>query len=73
MAKKKTVEQRLRALERKAGGTPGKKKKRKATAKQKKTLSRLNSFAKTIQKANPSWKRSKVMKEAGVKYRKKYK
>lgn len=78
MAKRKTLAQRVAALERKvkSKGTrekSGKKtggKKRKVSGKASSALEKVNSYAKTIRRQNPSWRNSRVMKAAGKKYKK---
>ena len=74
MAKRKTLTQRVAALERKAGGRSKSKskggRKKKVSPKAKAALSKVNRFAKEIRRKNPRWSNSRVMKAAGAKYRK---
>lgn len=73
MASLKSLEARIRKLEGKKGSKRStKRKKTKQSAASKLALKRLNTLAKGIQKKNKSWKRPRVMKAAGVKYRAKY-
>jgi len=46
--------------------------KKRVSRKSRRALNRVNSLAKGVARKHPGWKRTSVMKEAGVLYRKKY-
>jgi len=68
MATLKQLEARIKRLEGKKG-SKSKSSKRKVSSKSRNALKKLNRLAKEIQRKHPSWKRTRVMKEAGRKYR----